>query len=307
MSSSSVNLTFPPIINTYVSWSSSALASASCFAIKFFQGLPKKPILIGTPLLLGAIYFTKAHLAKKAEAEAFAMQEAAKKIYLSNTIRSLLFHPRLDDILTPSLASAIAVKEKTIKLNQLLLQSKLELLSEPRFDVFLNLLNSNITLTELKEILEGKHNEKEQELIHHLAQFYNQIAQSLIESSPTLPKEKNPVIEVTSSTFQKEVIESNTSVLLIAYANWEPKYQEMAPYFFPLFSLPFFNDLHAEGIKIVKFDVDADIPLAKELNITNIPTLLFYKEGKEVARQEGAFDPNTFIHNARKHFTQTTN
>ena len=44
---------------------------------------------------------------------------------------------------------------------------------------------------------------------------------------------------------------------------------------------------------IIKIDVDKNQKLASELNISGVPTLIIYKNGKQIWRQSGVVDANT--------------
>ena len=44
---------------------------------------------------------------------------------------------------------------------------------------------------------------------------------------------------------------------------------------------------------ILKIDVDKNKKLASELNISGVPTLIIYKNGKQIWRQSGVVDANT--------------
>jgi thioredoxin 1 len=48
-----------------------------------------------------------------------------------------------------------------------------------------------------------------------------------------------------------------------------------------------------ENASIIKIDVDKNQKLASELNIIGVPTLIIYKNGKQVWRQSGVVDANT--------------
>ena len=50
-----------------------------------------------------------------------------------------------------------------------------------------------------------------------------------------------------------------------------------------------------EGKAVVgKVDVDAEGELAMRYGVMNIPTVIFFKDGKEIAREVGALPPEAF-------------
>ena len=89
------------------------------------------------------------------------------------------------------------------------------------------------------------------------------------------------VVEITKANYKKEVLESKTPVILDAYATWCPPCKAVAP---------IFDELSYEmkgKVKFVKFNVDSEESLAKELDITAMPTFLIFKDGKILNRQRG--------------------
>lgn len=121
------------------------------------------------------------------------------------------------------------------------------------------------------------------------------------KASPAAPvitaKNESKVIEITKANYKKEVLESKTPVILDAYATWCPPCKAVAPIFDELS-----NEMNGK-VKFVKFNVDSEQSLAKELDITAMPTFLIFKNGKIVNRQMGVatFDKNAFALNLVKH------
>jgi thioredoxin 1 len=82
------------------------------------------------------------------------------------------------------------------------------------------------------------------------------------------------------SSFSK-IINSETPVLVDFYADWCGPCKMLAP---------ILKDLKEElgnAIKIVKIDVDKNQPLAAKYQVKGVPTMILYKEGKQVWRQSG--------------------
>lgn len=78
-----------------------------------------------------------------------------------------------------------------------------------------------------------------------------------------------------------DLINSETPVLVDFYADWCGPCKVMAPILQTVKS-----DL-GDGVKIVKIDVDRHEALAANYSVMSIPTLIMFKNGKEIWRQVG--------------------
>ena len=87
---------------------------------------------------------------------------------------------------------------------------------------------------------------------------------------------------VTDDTFQSEVLEADTPVLVDFYADWCGPCKVMAPIVEELAE-------EFEGrAKIVKLDVDASPRTSVAYGIRSIPTVVIFVGGKPVAQAAGA-------------------
>jgi thioredoxin 1 len=84
--------------------------------------------------------------------------------------------------------------------------------------------------------------------------------------------------QVNESQFESEVLKAPGKVLVDFYAVWCPPCRALAPL------LERFAAEHAEDVKIVKVDTDADEELATRYGIRTIPTLVLFQNGEEVRR-----------------------
>ena len=89
---------------------------------------------------------------------------------------------------------------------------------------------------------------------------------------------KMAAIQLTSETFQKEVLEAKEPVLVDFWAPWCGPCQMV---------LPIIEELAGEvtDVKICKVNVDEQMKIAKEYRVMSIPTLILFKDGK-IAKQE---------------------
>jgi thioredoxin 2 len=94
-----------------------------------------------------------------------------------------------------------------------------------------------------------------------------------------------PVV-ITDQTFQSEVLQSSTPVLLDAWAPWCGPCRVVAPVM---------DQLAAEAngaYRIAKLNVDENPATASQFQISSIPTMLIFKNGKLVDRIVGAMPKN---------------
>lgn len=89
------------------------------------------------------------------------------------------------------------------------------------------------------------------------------------------------MVEINSGNFGKEVLGSEKVVLVDFWAPWCVPCKVIAP------TVERIAQEHKEKVKVTKANVDDDPALATELSIFNIPTIVFFKSGKEHSRLVG--------------------
>ena len=85
----------------------------------------------------------------------------------------------------------------------------------------------------------------------------------------------------------KEIINQDKPVLVDFFATWCGPCKTMGPI------LDNVKKKVGDNGTILKIDVDKNKKLAGELNISGVPTLIIYKNGKQIWRQSGVVDANT--------------
>ena len=99
----------------------------------------------------------------------------------------------------------------------------------------------------------------------------------------------NNVTNVTAANYKQEVLEATLPVLLDVWAAWCGPCRMIAPVL---------EQLAGEQVgklKVAKLNSDENMALAAELNIMSLPTLVVFKNGKEVTRLVGMMPKQTIL------------
>ena len=96
------------------------------------------------------------------------------------------------------------------------------------------------------------------------------------------------IVEVKTSTFESEVLNSDKPVIVDFWANWCGPCRML---------LPIMDEVAAEAtdIKICKINVDEEPDLAAKFKVMTIPTLIVFKGGEEVKRNVGVISKEEVI------------
>jgi len=102
-------------------------------------------------------------------------------------------------------------------------------------------------------------------------------------------------MHVSDETFGKEVLQSSQPVLVDFYADWCGPCRAIAPVV---------EEIAAElttKLKVVKLDVDQNQETAMQYGVQSIPTLLIFKNGKEVERLIGYMSKSKLLSKIEPH------
>lgn len=87
-------------------------------------------------------------------------------------------------------------------------------------------------------------------------------------------------INVTTESFEKEVLQAQQTVLVDFWADWCGPCKMLGPVIDQI------ADEHPE-VKVCKVDVDKEPSLAMDYKVVNIPNLLIFKNGEKVNQAVG--------------------
>ena len=96
------------------------------------------------------------------------------------------------------------------------------------------------------------------------------------------------IIEVTDASFQAEVIESETPVLVDFWAPWCGPCRVVAPVLEEI-------ALERDDLRIVKLNVDDNQQTAAQYQVLAIPTMILFRNGQEAKRIQGAMPKKKIV------------
>ena len=88
-------------------------------------------------------------------------------------------------------------------------------------------------------------------------------------------------LKITAANFENEVLRSDKPVLLDFYADWCGPCKMLAPVVHEI------AEENAGTLKVGKINVDEQMELAMRFQVSSIPMLVVFKDGKTVAKSVG--------------------
>ncbi|MGQ4273946.1 thioredoxin [Terrihabitans sp. B22-R8] len=89
-------------------------------------------------------------------------------------------------------------------------------------------------------------------------------------------------VKVSDSSFAEDVLKSDTPVVVDFWAEWCGPCRMIAP------ALEEISGELAGKVKVAKLNIDENPQIAAQFGVRSIPTLLMFKDGKQISNHVGA-------------------
>ena len=130
----------------------------------------------------------------------------------------------------------------------------------------------------------------------------NRLPAARLAEHPVCGKCKQPLfnghpVELDAAAFERHVTGSDIPLAVDFWAPWCAPCRTMAPHFSRAA-----RELEPE-VRLAKLDTEAEQGVAARYGIRSIPTLIVFKNGREIARQAGAMDAPSIVRWVRSAIT----
>lgn len=93
----------------------------------------------------------------------------------------------------------------------------------------------------------------------------------------------------------KDIINSDTPILVDFFADWCGPCKMLAPILMQV------KEELGDAVKILKIDVDKNQPISAQYQVRGVPTMILFKNGKQLWRQSGVLQKNDIINIIKSH------
>ncbi len=97
------------------------------------------------------------------------------------------------------------------------------------------------------------------------------------------------ITKLNDNNFETEVLGSKQPVMIDVWAEWCGPCKRLAP------TVDELAEEFNGKVKICKLNIDEGMKTAGMLSVRSVPTILFFKEGKEIDRISGALPKDVFV------------
>ena len=104
------------------------------------------------------------------------------------------------------------------------------------------------------------------------------------------------VLELREDNFDTEVLKSDKPVIVDFWATWCMPCKMLAP------TVEEIANEYKGKYKVAKLNIDDAMDVATNLSVMNIPTLIFFSNGQEIARMVGAASKKDILKKIREVF-----
>ncbi|MFH1825306.1 MAG: thioredoxin domain-containing protein [Candidatus Firestonebacteria bacterium] len=94
------------------------------------------------------------------------------------------------------------------------------------------------------------------------------------------------IIEIDDSNFEGDMAKLTIPVLLFFKSEWCPTCKKINPI------IESISDQYIDKVKFIRIDAVKNIKVSQQNNVLSIPTLILFKNGKEVKRNIGDISEN---------------
>lgn len=94
------------------------------------------------------------------------------------------------------------------------------------------------------------------------------------------------IIETDDSKFEGDIAELILPILLFFKSEWCPDCKRIAPV------VESISNLYKDKVKFIRIDAAKNIKVSEQNNVLTVPTLILFKNGKEVKRNIGYMSEN---------------